>query len=103
MKRLAGLALTSLLVLAGCQPATVGVRDPGDVPVGSAATCKSLCERIGLPLESVVIMAENVGCVCGAGGTAAQAGTSGGMAAIMLQEEAAQQQQQRQRRAAQPR
>lgn len=79
-----------------CQPAPVGVRNV-EVPRDAGQQCASLCGQVGMHLQSLVIMANNVGCVCGstvetdrpsAGGAAA-----GGMAAIMLQEAAAQQQQ----------
>lgn len=91
------------LAAEACQPAPVGVRDVG-LPSDATPQCASLCTQIGLPLDSVVIMANNVGCVCRAAvpapapATAPAAGTApgasasaGGMAAIMIAEEAARQ------------
>src|SRR5436305_13259969 len=65
-----------------------------DVPRNSAATCAGYCQSIGLPLQSVVIMANNVGCVCNAQ-PAAPSGApaaSGGVTAVMMAEEARRQQ-----------
>ncbi|MEP6865909.1 MAG: hypothetical protein ABJE66_35140 [Deltaproteobacteria bacterium] len=97
--------------LAAC-PAPVGSRAP--VPSDSTAQCRDYCQNIGLPLESVVIMASNVGCVCDARppmagpapmGPPAMAptpapptsskgasSTAGGMAAVMMEEAEEQQQ-----------
>jgi hypothetical protein len=101
-------SLLSLVVgLAACQ-APVGVRNV-EVPRDSAPQCASLCSGIGLPLDSVVIMANNVGCVCRAAppppsatpSTAAPGSASaGGMAAVMMAEEE-QQEAERSRRSAQ--
>lgn len=80
--------------LAACQ-APVGVRNV-EVPHDSAPQCANLCSGIGLPLDSVVIMANNVGCVCravpppSAPPTTTAPGASasaGGMAAVMMAEE----------------
>ncbi len=62
------------------------------VPSDAASSCAAQCSEIGLALDSVVIMANNVGCVCRGQGAAASGGSSasGGMTAILL----AQQQQQ---------
>jgi hypothetical protein len=103
------LGLVAILVggTAGC-PAPVGSRAP--VPSDSTAQCREYCQNIGLPLESVVIMASNVGCVCDArppmaapvpaGPPATSAtgasSTAGGMAAVMMEQEAEAQQQQQQ-------
>ena len=91
-------SLSMVLWLAACQPAPVGVRDV-EVPKDATPQCASLCTQIGLPLDSVVIMANNVGCVCRAGTPAPPASTAppgapasaGGMAAIMIADEAARQ------------
>ena len=87
-----------LLSLSACQPAPVGVRDV-EVPKDATPQCAGLCSQIGLPLDSVVIMANNVGCVCRAAVPAAPpaattpgaSASAGGMAAIMIAEEAARQ------------
>ena len=90
------LGMIAAMFLCACQPATVGVRNV-ELPTDSAQQCVSLCQQIGLPLQSVVIMANNVGCVCAAapppmmpgapGGVSSADGASGGMAAIMIAEE----------------
>jgi hypothetical protein len=94
-----GLVAILLAGTAAC-PAPVGSRAP--VPSDSTAQCREYCHNIGLPLESVVIMASNVGCVCDARPpmtpmpagppSAAASSTAGGMAAVMLEEEAEAQQ-----------
>ena len=77
---------------AGCA-ATVGTTGSVYVPKDAAATCSSHCNEIGLTLNSVVIMANNVGCVCSAAppptanGATANGATAGGMAALMMAEE----------------
>ena len=89
------LAMIASLLLCACQPAPVWVRNV-DLRPDSAGQCVSLCQQIGLPLQSVVIMANNVGCVCAAapppmtgapGGVSSAEGASGGMAAIMIAEQ----------------
>ncbi len=99
---LSAVALFVALALPACAPAVVGSRL--DVPKDSAATCTNFCHDLGLPLESVVIMASTVGCVCRARDGAAPpvpsspnsgpSAASGGMAAVMIA--AAQAEQQRQ-------
>ena len=82
---------------AGCA-ATVGTTGSVYVPKDAAATCSTHCNEIGLTLNSVVIMANNVGCVCSAApppttsgatanGATANGATAGGMAALMMAEE----------------
>lgn len=95
MSRLAML----LLLAAGCgrsYPATVGTNQWNDTPKDSAERCEEICKDIGLPLGAVVVMANNVGCVCNAAApppapaqtpSAGATGTAAGMATIMLQEE----------------
>lgn len=61
----ASLLSFSLLALVGC-PAPVGVSGAVHVPRDSANVCAGQCESIGLTLSSVVVMANNVGCVCAA-------------------------------------
>ena len=94
MRMLAGVVL---VVLAGC-PAPVGVEN-AELQPDSARRCAQQCASLQLELDSVVIMADNVGCVCrpgsappaatappGSAPTAKAGGTSGasGMVAIML-------------------
>jgi hypothetical protein len=80
-----------ILLFSGAGCATVGAVL---VPKTSAATCSTQCHDIGLTLDSVVIMAANVGCVCAAapaaGSRAPGSAAGGGMAAILMQQAAAQ-------------
>jgi hypothetical protein len=88
------------VVMSGCA-AHVGVGGMATLPSDAASNCAAQCKTIGLPLDSVVIMANNVGCVCrnpvgpttgkeGAG----QAAASAGMAALLVSRPPPQQQQQ---------
>jgi hypothetical protein len=86
-----GFAVVTLLV-AACS-ATVGTGGIVSVPSDSQDTCKTDCSDIGMTLASVVIMANQVGCVCNPkGGTTshdqAAAAAGGGMAAVLAEEEA---------------
>ena len=69
--------------------ATVGTGGAFYVPKDAATTCSAHCNEIGLGLSSVVIMANNVGCVCSAapGAPAGGAVSGGGMAALMMAEQ----------------
>lgn len=95
-----------LLVAACTTPAKVGVGRAIEVPQDSAARCSAMCESIGLTLDSVVVMASNVGCVCRKAAEAnpstptvsGVAGATGGMAAILLQAERKTQEEEQQRR-----
>lgn len=90
-------AIGLILPLGGCT-ATVGASGGVSVPHDAGNSCAEHCASIGMSLDSVVIMANNVGCVCrptrGGGKTGSRDGASsgGGMAAIVV----AQQQQQAQ-------
>ncbi len=67
--------------------ARVGTSGGIYVPRDAAQSCTAKCSSIGLGLNSVVIMANNVGCVCNAAANApGGAGGAGGMAALMMQE-----------------
>jgi hypothetical protein len=61
------------------------------LPKDAAGTCASHCHEIGLALSSVVIMADNVGCVCSAASQSAPqsapGAAAGGMAALMMAEQ----------------
>jgi len=98
--------IAALLLLAACTtPARVGVGRAVEVPRDSATQCSSMCESIGLALDSVVVMASNVGCVCRKAAGASPAtpassgapGATGGMAAILLQAERKKQEEQQRR------
>ncbi len=97
-------ALTLLVSLAGCPRAPVGVENV-ELPADSANQCQSQCGRVGLRMQSLVIMANYVGCVCSPSSDSDRpsadgaSGAAGGLAAILVlqqQQEAAQQQQQQQ-------
>ncbi len=99
-----------LVSLAACQPAPVGVRNV-ELQPDSTPQCAQLCAQIGLPLDSVVIMANRVGCVCRAAPSSSAppgapgapgASAAGGMAGVLLDEEAARQQQQHQQNSYKP-
>jgi hypothetical protein len=85
-----------LLVLGSGCAATVGTTSNVYVPPTAAGTCQAQCQGIGLDLGAVVVMANNVGCVCQPRGTstakASSAAVAGGMAAIMQAEQQSQQQ-----------
>ena len=99
-----------LMATAAC-PAPVGVQS-GRLPADSAGQCAAQCNEIGLALDAVVVMANNVGCVCRpaaqfapptAGQPSARAASSaGGLTAVLLaiqeQQRVAQSQQSSQRR-----
>ena len=63
LRFIASLSVVSVISLAACQPAPVGVRNLSVAP-DSAPQCASLCQQVGMSLDSLVIMADNVGCVC---------------------------------------
>ena len=91
------IAIAMLVCATGCY-ADVGSKLA--VPRDAANTCVSQCQSIGLELDSVVVMANNVGCVCratlpppaappmspGLSPPPSGASAAGGMAAIMLQQ-----------------
>lgn len=92
------LAAAVHIALSGCA-ASVGTNFPYSVATSSASVCVNQCAELGLPLDSVVIIANMVGCVCrgdsGGGARAGAAGAAGGATAAVLarQHEEAQQQQ----------
>ncbi|NVB82280.1 MAG: hypothetical protein HOV81_28120 [Kofleriaceae bacterium] len=103
----------------GCAtPSTVGTTTDIYVPKDSAGTCSGYCHEIGLELSSVVIMANNVGCVCSPAipltgappaatpptpPTAGSTSAAAGMAALLVAEAARQQQEHSQRQQQQQR
>jgi hypothetical protein len=79
------IAALLIAILGSACAATVGTGGAIYVPRDAAATCSSHCNDIGLALNSVVIMASNVGCVCSAAPAAAGAAVSaGGMSAVLM-------------------
>jgi hypothetical protein len=84
-----------LASLAACS-ASVGTSSWVSVPADAASTCAQHCASIGGVLDSVVIMASSVGCVCkpsNAPASRAAASGAGGVTALMMQEQARQSQQ----------
>jgi hypothetical protein len=89
--------LVCVAFLFGCHTqASVGVTNARvTVEPDSAARCSSLCSGVGMTLDSIVIMVDNVGCVCratppaGAPSAAGASASAGGMAAIMIAQHAA--------------
>jgi hypothetical protein len=91
------LSLTLLAVLATLASACVaGVGSPmASIPFDAAGRCAEYCSKMGFGLGAVVVMANNVGCVCTPmGHTASLASLEGGSAAAGLVTLLAQQQQQ---------
>jgi hypothetical protein len=88
-------AIAISILLAGCY-ANVGTSGGVQIPKDAASTCSNHCASIGLSLDSVVIMASNVGCVCrgpkNAAGREDGAVSAGGMAALIVQQQQQQQQ-----------
>jgi hypothetical protein len=77
-----------IAILGSACAATVGSGGMIYVPKDAAATCSGHCNEIGLALNSVVIMANNVGCVCSVAAAApGGAASGGGMAALLMQAE----------------
>lgn len=79
-----------ILLFAACETAMVGKGARVELPRDSTPQCGELCAQIGLPLDSVVIIANNVGCVCRApvpapaGSPPGAAASAGATAMIML-------------------
>jgi len=79
--------------------ASVGTSGAISVPADARATCETHCQKIGMGLGAVAIMANNVGCICDVDGKTAQgtsSAVSAGMATLVVQEEMRQQQAQQQ-------
>jgi len=86
---------TSVLSFGCFHTATVGTSESVSVPADARESCEMLCEKIGMRLGAVAIMANNVGCICDLRETVDQATTSAvsaGMATVSIQEIARQQQ-----------
>ena len=96
-KEVLALSLATLGLGTACG-ATVGTSSGVSVPKDSPSTCATFCTDMGMTLGAVVIMANNVGCVCSPNKAAAlddkSATVAGGMAAIEAQEEQQRRQQQ---------
>ena len=97
--------LALLVALAGCPRAPVGVENV-ELPADSAATCQAQCGKVGLRMQSLVIMANYVGCVCAPADdverpSASAGAAGGGLAAIMVLQQAHAAEQQRMQKALQ--
>lgn len=93
MKRFLFIASVCSLLLA-CHAtggALVGTGETVTVPKDAPVTCANFCSDMGMSLGAVVVMANNVGCVCNPNKTATTEGKSasaaGGMAAIVIQQQ----------------
>lgn len=79
--------LVMVLALVGCH-ASPPVGAPGMViEPGSADQCTQQCAAMKLELDSVVVMANTIGCVCRRAsppGTTAAASAAGGMTALLI-------------------
>ncbi len=87
-------AVALLAVLSGCAASQASNKD--SLPEKNVAQCKSLCASAGMPLESIVIVANQTGCVCGASPDGGSAAATGGAVAVLLAEQQRRQQQQQQ-------
>ena len=82
------------MLASGCM-ASVGTSGTISVPPDARATCETHCQKIGMGLGAVAIMANNVGCICDMGGKTSQgtsSAVSAGMATVVVQEQMRQQQ-----------
>jgi hypothetical protein len=84
------------MLLLGCGPKPASNRST--IPRDNVTQCVSLCGSAGLELQSLVIVANQTGCVCSPPNVQSSAGSaaaaSGGAVAVLI----AQQQQQQQQR-----
>jgi hypothetical protein len=90
------------LLLASCY-AQVGSKKAVDP--ASAHTCSNFCRDMSLELGAVVVMADNVGCVCnpkqpaaaGAAPTSNASAAAGGIAVLLKQQEEAEEEERKKR------
>lgn len=96
MKRALAVSVMSFSALTVSCMAQVGAAATAGVPRDAATTCASYCTDMQMTLSAVVVMANNVGCVCNPTKTATMedkaAASAGGMAAILAAEEEQRQQ-----------
>ena len=74
------------LVLFGCK-ATVGTNTLVSVPPDARPRCESYCRDLKLSLSSVVVMANEVGCVCSVAGATADANAAATAAGMLTAKE----------------
>jgi hypothetical protein len=91
--------LLLIALVPGCK-ATVGTNTLVEVPPDSRTRCEAYCRDLKLSLSSVVIMANEVGCVCSVASVTADASDAGsamaaGVLAKKAKERRAQDEQQR--------
>lgn len=83
-----------LAMLAGCAAARASARD--SIPPENVEQCHSLCASAGFEMTSLVIVANQTGCVCGKPDQGTAAAATGGAVAVLLAQQQSQQQQQQQ-------
>jgi len=79
----AGLILLGLSISSGCFMRPAASMQDG-IPKSHVEQCRSLCASANMKLQSIVVIADRTGCVCGPGSVGAAA-ASGGALAVMLQ------------------
>ncbi len=95
--RLRGAAFVVAGLLAGCT--TMVGAGPKRIPDDARTTCEDACTQVGMRLTNIVVMAANVGCVCGEpGDEVASSGAAGGAITVMLADQAEQQRRRDRRR-----
>lgn len=92
-------ALFVLLLFAGlasgCPAARASAQN--ELPSENVSQCHDLCRSAGMRLTSIVVVANQTGCVCGNGSSAGSAAAAGGAAVVLMaQQEQQRRQQQRQ-------
>ena len=85
-------AASLALALTGCGP--VAASRGSSIPQQNVQQCIALCSSAGLELQSLVIVANQTGCVCappnGRASNGAVGATSGGAVAVLLAEQSQQ-------------
>lgn len=86
------LASVILVSATGCAASRASSRDV--LPAKNVTQCRTLCDSAGMSLQSIVVVANQTGCVCGPAEHGPAAAATGGAVAVMMAQRAAQQQQQ---------
>lgn len=98
----AGLLGAVSVLATACGTANVGIGSMTSVPKDARSQCATICSDIGMSVAQLIVMANEVGCVCEGGkgsaenGEGATSGAAGGVVAVMQQRRAAAAQQQAQ-------
>lgn len=93
MKEIIGMTVM-LLSMVGCAASRASNRDV--LPPENVTQCRALCESAAMTLQSIVVVANQTGCVCGPAVHGGAAAATGGAVAVMMAQRAQQQQQQQQ-------